>query len=129
VEDAGKRDQDLLIAIFFRGTAAVVPRFLVSINQRIQGDFHASDQCLSCRPAARRGQLGCGFGPDGRAGSDGSRRRKAFENEADGRQAEEMKAHWSANKGKLAVCRKEVKSKGLAGDDRWFYIEDCMAKT
>jgi opacity protein-like surface antigen len=41
----------------------------------------------------------------------------------------EMKAHWSANKGKLAVCRKEVKSKGLAGDDRWFYIEDCMGKT
>ena len=41
----------------------------------------------------------------------------------------EMKANWSANKGKLAVCRKEVKSKGLAGDDRWFYIEDCMGKT
>jgi hypothetical protein len=41
----------------------------------------------------------------------------------------DMKAKWSANKGKLAVCRKEVKSKGLAGDDRWFYIEDCMAKT
>ena len=40
----------------------------------------------------------------------------------------EMKAKWSANKGKLAVCRKEVKSKGLAGDDRWFYIEDCMAR-
>ena len=41
----------------------------------------------------------------------------------------DMKAKWSANKGKLAVCRKEVKSKGLAGEDRWFYIEDCMAKT
>jgi hypothetical protein len=41
----------------------------------------------------------------------------------------EMKAKWSANKGKLKVCRKEVKSKGLAGDDRWFYIEDCMDKT
>ena len=41
----------------------------------------------------------------------------------------EMKARWNANKGKLAVCRKEVKSKGLAGDDRWFYIEDCMGKT
>jgi hypothetical protein len=41
----------------------------------------------------------------------------------------EMKARWSANKGKLAACRKEVKSKGLAGDDRWFYIEDCMDKT
>ena len=41
----------------------------------------------------------------------------------------EMKAKWSANKGKLKACQKDVKSKGLAGDDRWFYIEDCMAKT
>ena len=41
----------------------------------------------------------------------------------------EMKAKWSANKGKLKECRKEVKAKGLAGDDRWFYIEDCMGKT
>jgi hypothetical protein len=41
----------------------------------------------------------------------------------------DMKAKWSANKGKLKECRKEVKSKGLAGDDRWFYIEDCMVKT
>jgi hypothetical protein len=41
----------------------------------------------------------------------------------------EMKAKWNANKGKLKVCRKEVKSKGLVGDDRWFYIEDCMDKT
>jgi hypothetical protein len=42
---------------------------------------------------------------------------------------EVMKAEWSANKPKLKVCRKEVKSKGLAGDDRWFYIADCMGKT
>ena len=41
----------------------------------------------------------------------------------------DMKAKWRANKGKLKACRAEVKSKGLAGDDRWFYIEDCMAKT
>ncbi|HLX16413.1 MAG TPA: hypothetical protein VKS24_14560 [Bradyrhizobium sp.] len=41
----------------------------------------------------------------------------------------EMKAKWQANKGKLRACRKEVKAKGLAGDDRWFYIEDCMGKT
>jgi hypothetical protein len=41
----------------------------------------------------------------------------------------EMKAKWSANKGKLRACRKEVKAKGPAGDDRWFYIEDCMDKT
>ena len=41
----------------------------------------------------------------------------------------EMKAKWSANKPKLKACRKEVRRKGLAGDDRWFYIEDCMEKT
>jgi hypothetical protein len=41
----------------------------------------------------------------------------------------EMRANWSQNKGKLKACRKDVKSKGLAGDDRWFYIEECMAKS
>ena len=41
----------------------------------------------------------------------------------------DMKAKWAANKTKLKACRAEVKQKGLAGDDRWFYIEDCMAKT
>lgn len=41
----------------------------------------------------------------------------------------EMKLKWSANKGKLRVCRIEVKKQGLVGDDRWFYIEDCMNKT
>jgi hypothetical protein len=40
-----------------------------------------------------------------------------------------MKAKWSENKTKLKACRKEVKRQGLAGDDRWFYIEDCMDKT
>jgi len=41
----------------------------------------------------------------------------------------EMKATWAANKPKLKACRKEVKAKGLAGDDRWFFIQDCMSKT
>jgi hypothetical protein len=41
----------------------------------------------------------------------------------------EMKAKWLANKGKLRACRKEVKAKGLVGDDRWLYIGDCMDKT
>jgi hypothetical protein len=40
-----------------------------------------------------------------------------------------MKAKWSENKSKLKACRVEVKKQGLAGDDRWFYIEDCMDKT
>jgi hypothetical protein len=41
----------------------------------------------------------------------------------------EMKAKWSANRPKLKACRAEVKAKGLVGDERWFYIEDCMSKT
>jgi hypothetical protein len=41
----------------------------------------------------------------------------------------EMRAKWALNKPRLKVCRAEVKSKGLVGDDRWFYIEDCMDKT
>jgi hypothetical protein len=41
----------------------------------------------------------------------------------------EMRAKWALNKPKLKACRAEVRKKGLAGDDRWFYIEDCMDKT
>jgi hypothetical protein len=40
-----------------------------------------------------------------------------------------MKAKWSENKGKLKACRVEAKKQGLVGDDRWFYISDCMDKT
>jgi hypothetical protein len=41
----------------------------------------------------------------------------------------EMKAKWVANRPKLKACRAEVKAKGLTGDDRWFYIADCMEKS
>jgi len=41
----------------------------------------------------------------------------------------EMKAKWAANRPKLRACKKEVKSRGLAGDDRWFYISDCMERS
>jgi hypothetical protein len=41
----------------------------------------------------------------------------------------EMKIKWHANKAKYKACRVEVKRQGLVGDDRWFYIEDCMDKT
>jgi hypothetical protein len=41
----------------------------------------------------------------------------------------EMKAKWNANRPKLKACRQDVRAKGLTGDDRWFYIEDCMSKS
>jgi len=40
----------------------------------------------------------------------------------------EMRAKWRANKPKLKACRAEVRKKGLIGDDRWFFIEECMDK-
>ena len=41
----------------------------------------------------------------------------------------EMRAKWTANKPNLKACRAEVKAKGLIGDDRWFYIQDCMNRS
>jgi len=40
----------------------------------------------------------------------------------------EMRAKWKANKPRLKACRAEVRKKGLIGDDRWFFIEECMDK-
>ena len=40
----------------------------------------------------------------------------------------EMKAKWLANRPKPKACRAQVKAKGLIGDDRWFFIGDCMEK-
>ena len=41
----------------------------------------------------------------------------------------DMKAKWNANKARYKACRVDVKKQGLVGDDRWFYIEDCMGKS
>jgi len=41
----------------------------------------------------------------------------------------EMKAKWMANRPKLRACRKDARAKGLAGDDRWFFIADCMDRS
>jgi hypothetical protein len=41
----------------------------------------------------------------------------------------QMRTKWKANKPKLKACRAEVRKKGLIGDDRWFFIEECMDKT
>ncbi len=40
----------------------------------------------------------------------------------------EMQTKWKANRPKLKACRAEVKKKGLTGDERWFFISDCMEK-
>jgi hypothetical protein len=122
VEDTGKCGQDLLIAAYRRGTLTgrALRSFALAINQRnYRGKSDASYQCLSRRHVACRGLT---------APATPTPTAKPSKRKLTADRLKEMKAKWSANKGKLAVCRKEVKSKGLAGDDRWFYIEDCMGK-
>jgi hypothetical protein len=41
----------------------------------------------------------------------------------------EMLAKWRANRPKLKACRTEARKQGLDGDDRWFFLEDCMDKS
>ena len=41
----------------------------------------------------------------------------------------EMKAKWMASRPKFKACLAEVRAKGLTGDDRWFYISDCMERS
>jgi hypothetical protein len=41
----------------------------------------------------------------------------------------EMLAKWRANRPKLRACRTEARKKGLDGDDRWFFLSDCMEKS
>jgi hypothetical protein len=41
----------------------------------------------------------------------------------------EMLAKWRANRPKLKACRIEARKKDLDGDDRWFFLEDCMEKS
>jgi hypothetical protein len=41
----------------------------------------------------------------------------------------QMMSKWRQNRPKLVACRKEARKKGLAGDDRWFFICNCMEKS
>ena len=41
----------------------------------------------------------------------------------------EMRAKWKANRPKLKACRAERKQKGLTGDERWFFMSECMERT
>ena len=41
----------------------------------------------------------------------------------------EMLAKWRQNRPKLKACRAEARKKGLDGDNRWFFLSDCMDKS
>jgi len=39
-----------------------------------------------------------------------------------------MVVRWRHNRPKLKACRTEARKQGLAGDDRWFFLQNCMQK-
>jgi hypothetical protein len=39
----------------------------------------------------------------------------------------DLLAKWRQNTPKMKACRAEARKKGLAGDDRWFFLE-CMGR-
>ena len=41
----------------------------------------------------------------------------------------DLLAKWRQNKPKLKACRAEARKKGLAGDERWFFLESCLGKS
>jgi hypothetical protein len=139
MEDPGKRSQDLLIANHRRGTAKCSSRALAPFQSKkirpegismlrtslclaavllVAGALHTASAQTTPAPAATPAPSAT---PAPAA--------KPSKMKLTAEKLKDMKAKWSANKGKLKTCRAEVKSKGLAGDDRWFYIEDCMGKT
>jgi hypothetical protein len=41
----------------------------------------------------------------------------------------DLLAKWRQNRPKLKACRAETRKKGLAGDDRWFFLESCLGRS
>jgi hypothetical protein len=132
MEDAGKRDQDLLIAAHRRRTPTVAPGglFALAIKENEIGGIPMLRTSVGLAAMLLvAGVLHTASAQTAAPATTPTPAAKPSKMKLTADRLKEMKAKWNANKGKLAVCRKEVKSKGLAGDDRWFYIEDCMGKT
>jgi hypothetical protein len=133
MEDAGKRAQDFLIAAQRRDANNGRPASLHSlvIDQRNHPGGIAMLRTSVCVAAVLlvAASLHTASAQTAAPATTPTPTAKPSKMKLTADRLKEMRAKWSANKGKLAACRKEVKSKGLAGDDRWFYIEDCMDKT
>jgi hypothetical protein len=137
LDHAAERGQDLLIEHrVAHGAALFVPRRLsssVQFNEQIKGiPMLRTRVCLAAMllvAASLHPALAQTAAPAPAAATPAPAAAKPSKIKLTVEKLKDMKAKWSANRPKLAACRKEVKSKGLAGDDRWFYIEDCMGKT
>src|SRR5246127_5238327 len=100
-----------------RGLSMHRTRVLLTAALLVAGSFHiAAAQTSTTAPAATAA-------PATTTDAKPSRMKLTMQ------KLKEMRATWLANKPKYKACRTEVKRQGLTGDDRWFYIQDCMNKT
>jgi hypothetical protein len=125
VEDAGERGQDLLNVVLQRDAHRLpLSLFVIQSENIIEGfPMLRSSVCLAALLLVAGLHVALAQTTAAPAtGTKPSRVKLTIE------KLKEMQAKWSANKPKLRACRKEVRRKGLAGDDRWFYIADCMER-
>jgi hypothetical protein len=95
-------------------------RVLLTATLLVAGSFHiAAAQTSTTAPAATAAPATT----DAKTDAKPSRMKLTMQ------KLKEMRATWLANKPKYKACRTEVKRQGLTGDDRWFFIQDCMNKT
>jgi hypothetical protein len=95
-------------------------RVLLTAALLVAGSFHiAAAQTSTAAPAATAAPATT----DAKTDAKSSRMHLTMQ------KLKEMRATWLANKPKYKACRVEVKRQGLTGDDRWFFIQDCMNKT
>jgi hypothetical protein len=95
-------------------------RVLLTAALLVAGSFHiAAAQTSTTAPAATAAPATT----DAKTDAKPSRMKFTMQ------KLKEMRATWLANKPKYKACRTEVKRQGLTGDDRWFFIQDCMNKT
>jgi hypothetical protein len=122
VEDFGERGEDILSRRFNRGTVNRPAISACPIHQRNQTRGFFMLRICVCLTAVLL-VAGSLHTASAQTPAPSSKLKLTVE------KLKEMKAKWAVNRPKLKACRKEVKAKGLTGDDRWFYIEDCMGKT
>jgi hypothetical protein len=99
-------------------------RVLLTAALLVAGSFHiAAAQTTTTAPAATAAPAKTDTKTDAKTDAKPSRMKLTMQ------KLKEMRAAWLANKPKYKACRAEVKRQGLTGDDRWFFIQDCMNKT
>ena len=93
-------------------------RVLLTAALLVAGSFHIA-AAQTTTPAATAAPATT----DAKTGAKPSRMKLTMQ------KLKEMRTTWLANKPKYKACRVEVKRQGLTGDDRWFFIQDCMNKS